>query len=133
MASDLPLTPHLEKFVRDQLGTGRFQSRSDMICAALSLFEQRSQDAGEPKPSPTADAQMCLPHQQSEPVSKERRERLRPSLRKDAEPIGAGTAMPVVRRSPRGILADLASHIGPDEIKEARSKMWSGTLNDQAG
>jgi hypothetical protein len=30
------------------------------------------------------------------------------------------------RRSPRGILADLRSDISLDEIKEARSEMWSG-------
>jgi putative addiction module CopG family antidote len=29
------------------------------------------------------------------------------------------------RRSPRGLLSDIPSHIGPDDIKQARADMWA--------
>ena len=46
MTVDSPLPPHLQKFVREQLATGRFQSESDLIHKALYLLEEQSHSPG---------------------------------------------------------------------------------------
>jgi Arc/MetJ-type ribon-helix-helix transcriptional regulator len=53
----------------------------------------------------------------------------RPNL--SGEP-GPPARLPVVRRSPRGMLADLLSHISPDEITEARTRMWTSLPHREA-
>jgi antitoxin ParD1/3/4 len=40
--TDESLSPHLKEIVRQQLATGRFQSQSDVIRAALDLLEEES-------------------------------------------------------------------------------------------
>jgi len=51
MASNLPLTPELEQLLREQLTTGRFQTASDAVAAALRLMEER-----QPAPDTPDDA-----------------------------------------------------------------------------
>jgi antitoxin ParD1/3/4 len=41
MHIDLPLPPHLQQFVNEQLATGRFQSEREVIHTALHLLEER--------------------------------------------------------------------------------------------
>ncbi|HYV35188.1 MAG TPA: type II toxin-antitoxin system ParD family antitoxin [Gemmataceae bacterium] len=111
MASDLHLTPHLEAFISAQLLAGRFQSRDDVISAALSLLEQTSAsaDAAESRPTNYTKA----------------RERISPNP--NASLPALETPL-ISRRSPRGLLADIPSNIDPDDIKLARREMWSGYL-----
>jgi hypothetical protein len=98
MTSNLP--PHLEQFVREQIAIGRFHSENEVIRAALQLLEGRF-------PS----------HPTSGPL---------PSNEINQVPGPKSTGQAARRRTPRGILADLRSDLCYDEIKEARSEMWSG-------
>ncbi len=98
MNVNVPLSPHLEQFVRDQLARGRFQSEGDVIRAALRLLEGQSLAQGA----------------------------LRVQFGNDA------ARGPSARRSPRGILADLRSDIGLEEVKEARREMWAGFRQREA-
>lgn len=125
MTSNPPLPPRLERFVRQQLASGRFHSENEVIRAALQLLEEHS-------PPPETSGTWRKPDLENRLCSKpsqfagERRQA-------DAVP-GYGTpAQPAVRRSPRGILADLPSGISLDEIKEARSELWSGFPHGTAG
>jgi Arc/MetJ-type ribon-helix-helix transcriptional regulator len=36
-----------------------------------------------------------------------------------------------IKRSPKGILADIRSNIGPDDIAEVRKEMWTGFPRDE--
>jgi len=115
MASDLHLTPHFEAFISAQLLAGRFQSRDDVISAALSLFEQTSASADAARPRLTNNAKA--------------RERISPNP-DSSLPVLETTS--IARRSPRGLLADIPSNIDPDDIKIARREMWSGYLTGPA-
>jgi putative addiction module CopG family antidote len=106
MMPHLPLPAHLLQFVREQLASGRFQSESEVICTALRLLEEQS-PLHEPPRAPLRSGP---------------RERLRADDR-------AGNPTPTrpgLQRSPRGILADLRSDLGPEDFKQARTEMWSG-------
>jgi putative addiction module CopG family antidote len=50
MTTNLPLTPPLERLLRQQLATGRFQDASDVIATALRLLDERTRP-----PTPAAD------------------------------------------------------------------------------
>ena len=91
------LTPHFEQFVREQMAHGGFQSEDEVICAALRLLEDRARSQ-----VPTA---------------------LRNGLSSNS--ASKSTTGTFARRSPRGLLADLPSHIGPDELRSARDEVWS--------
>ena len=42
MTVNVPLTPHLKAFLRQQLATGRYESETEVIRAALSLMEEQA-------------------------------------------------------------------------------------------
>lgn len=98
---NLSLPPDLQRLVHDHLIAGGFHSEAEVLRTALHMLEVQS-----PKATVTPDA-----------------------VRSSVPPANldqqASTAVANVRRSPRGMLADLASHISPDEIAEARAEMWS--------
>jgi len=125
MTLNVTLPPHLEQFVREQLASGRFQFESDVIYAALHLLEEHS------PPNETSGTQLKqeidkgLSTTPSKPATKQFWHGHRERLRADDMPGGGTPARPAVRRSPRGILADLRSDISLDDIKEARSELWS--------
>jgi putative addiction module CopG family antidote len=54
MNVSLPLPPHLERFVREQLASGRYQNEDDVILAALQLLEAQtlSQESSTSRRSP---------------------------------------------------------------------------------
>lgn len=110
---DLHLPPHLERFVREQLASGRFQTEGDIVRAALRLLEDQAAYQGLPAPRLSQTPGKTLASQGPE-----------------AGTDPAGT--PLARHSPRGILADLRSSIGPDEIAQARNEMWAGFLHGTA-
>jgi Arc/MetJ-type ribon-helix-helix transcriptional regulator len=133
MTSELHLTPHLESFVRAQLQTGRFRSRDDVISAALALLEGQFHSSEIPKTwSKHASSTFQDPehsttavNQDSQPNGDQFPSRTSPGSDK--------TADSAPRRSPRGLLADLPSHLGPDDFKDARGEVWSRFQDDQAG
>jgi antitoxin ParD1/3/4 len=131
MTLDSPLTPHLERFVRDQLATGRFRSASDLISAALRLLEEQSLSLKNSKAWPTRVIDAGLTSGRSEPLSNEFWQELRQQLRPDRSPANDEAANPSERHSPRGLLADLRSNLTFDDIKEARSEMWAGFRHGQ--
>jgi putative addiction module CopG family antidote len=124
MTSSLPLPPHLERFVREQLAIGRFRSEGDVIRAALELLEEQASTTGPAGLQENAD----------KPAGSDSAapswEMLRDRLRGDDRRSTPG-ALPAGRRSPRGILADLGSGISLAEIKEARHELWSGFRHDE--
>lgn len=105
MDSHLPLPPHLEWFVREQVVAGRFPSEGEVIRAALRLLE-RSSGA-----SPS-DRALPGPAAASSDLS---------------SPAPAG------RRSPRGLLADLPSGLSYDDLRDARYELWAGLHPGGAG
>ncbi|HVS34096.1 MAG TPA: type II toxin-antitoxin system ParD family antitoxin [Gemmataceae bacterium] len=125
MTSHTPLPPDLEQFVRQQLAAGRFASEDEVIFAALHLLEQHGTPPWPAGSRPPQATDTLLRSQPSRSVAE-------PSRVLDE--LGARAAASVAgRRSPRGILADLRSGISFDEIKVARSEMWSGFLDRGAG
>jgi putative addiction module CopG family antidote len=126
MNISVPLSPHVEQFVREQLANGFFQTESDVILAALRLLEEQSVSHGPLPARPKQNLETGAIGKPSEPVSKEFWDGLRERLHADRMPGKEAARISSVRRSPRGILADLRSHINPDDIKEARMEMWSG-------
>jgi putative addiction module CopG family antidote len=48
MTINVPLTPPLERLLREQLATGRYQTASDVVATALRLLDERT------RPSPLA-------------------------------------------------------------------------------
>jgi putative addiction module CopG family antidote len=109
MNINVPLTPHQEQFLREQLASGNFQTEGDVLRAALRLLEEQSQN------SVLAGG--------------------KPQLEQGLSSRASGddtAAIPSPRRSPRGILADIRSYISPDDIKEARIEMWSGFPHGEA-
>jgi antitoxin ParD1/3/4 len=83
MNLNVPLTPHLEQYVRDQLATGRFQSASEVVYAALQLLEERS-ESGVTWLKQELDK--GLSSRPSEPASKEFWNSLRERLRAKSVP-----------------------------------------------
>lgn len=44
---NIALTPHLDKFVRTKIESGRYQSASEVVRESLRIMEQREQDRQE--------------------------------------------------------------------------------------
>jgi len=129
MTSDLHLTPHFESFVRAQLQTGRFRSREDLISAALALLEEQSAS------TPTTNAWATAGHStrpDRAPAAAASHSEGNQSLSQSL-PSNLAAAPNIARRSPRGLLADLASHLDHEDFMEARSEAWSRYLDDRAG
>jgi len=126
MNISVPLSPHLEHFVREQLASGLFRSEGDVIQAALRLLEDQSLSHGQLperlKQNPDADGTGTP----AKPASKDFWGGLRAQFYADRVPGNEAGRMPAERRSPRGLLADLRSHISADDIKDARREMRSG-------
>jgi Arc/MetJ-type ribon-helix-helix transcriptional regulator len=131
MPSDLHLTPHLDAFVRAQLHTGRFQTRDDLISAALSLLEKQGTSSEKSTSWSNANVRTGQASPAPDHAMKKISEGQLPNHALPATDPAPQSAAP--RRSPRGMLADLRSDIDPEDIKEARSEMWSGHLNGHAG
>jgi putative addiction module CopG family antidote len=105
MTINVPLSPHLQAFVRKQLASGRFQSEDDLIRAALLMLEENSR---------SHETSNACPHGA------------------DQVPSDVEARSPSRLRSPRGILADIRSSITSDDIKSARQEMWSRFPNREA-
>ena len=114
MNISVPLTPHLEQFLREQLATGRFQTEDEIICAALRLLEDQTQrrSGREAGMDPTAWAPKAASWE-------ELRDRLN---NRDTDRAALD---PLTRRSPGGILADLRSNISLEDFREARRELWA--------
>jgi putative addiction module CopG family antidote len=116
MNLSVPLSPHLEQFLREQLASGSFRTEGDVILAALKLLEDQSHAAfsadfgHNPLNSPT----------KSGSTDDER-------LAGEIEPQSVQG-----RHRARGLLADIASHLSPDDFKDARHEMWSSFPHDDA-
>jgi len=125
MTDSTPLPPDLENFVNQQLASGRFQSANELIVSALQLFKQYSPPNQSLKIRPNSNVEhgpsTNQPTIPSQPYRPELRERLRPGDIQDRF-LPTHSAQ---RRSPRGILSDLRSHISFDDILEARREVWS--------
>jgi putative addiction module CopG family antidote len=107
-----PLPQDLERFVRDEIAAGRFGSESDVYRTALQLLVESSL------------GRKSLPQHRSGnhwPGQVESWQVLR-------EPSMAAAA--TVRRSLRGMLADLDSQLEFDEFREARREIWTTTNGD---
>lgn len=46
MTTHLPLTPPLERLLREQLATGRYRDAGDVVAAALELLDARPRPVG---------------------------------------------------------------------------------------
>jgi Arc/MetJ-type ribon-helix-helix transcriptional regulator len=118
MNIDVPLTSHLEQFVRDQLTRGGFANEGDVVRAALQLLAFQSQSS-----STSAAARPAHDHPWNQTGHNQQIDDL------------AGKKLPtlnVKRRSPRGLLADIPSHISAEEIKKARNEMWASLSHRDA-
>jgi putative addiction module CopG family antidote len=127
-----PLPPDLAQFVRVQLAKGRFQSEGEVIRAALYLLEEQSARHETSRTWRKTEIGNARPSITPEPGTTQFWDRLRKVLGAPPMPAQDAGAVPAARRSPRGVLADLRSGISPDEIKEARSEMWSGFPRGEA-
>lgn len=122
MTSSISLPPHLERFVHEQIAAGRFHTEGELIRAALQLLEESSSAVGKPS-SPWETAKGATLRQ---PAALEKWE----VLRERSDSAGTNTTKGSARRNLRGLLADLRSDISFDDIKEARTEMWSGEHRD---
>ncbi len=125
----VPLPPHLERFVSDQIASGRFSSAGDVIRAALQLFQGSSpgddRTARPLSPPPTGEARPPGPAAVTRRWESPAEWRAGSAAR-DASP-------PPARRSPRGLLADLRSDLSPDDFRAARAELWAGLGTGGAG
>lgn len=106
MTGHPPLSLELQRFIQEQIASGKFQSEEQVVLAALRLLAARP-----PQGSHTAFStrQADRAPATSSGVSDSEQSNL----------MEAGS-----RRSPRGLLADLKSELGPEDFKEARSEVW---------
>lgn len=125
MNSITSLPPHLEQFVREQIAAGHFHSEGDVIRAALRLLEASA--AADRFPRPRSGETVAGT---SDRPAIERWEMLRGP---QAEGRGVGQPPLPVRRSLRGLLADIPSDLSFDDFKEARSESWAGLRPGGAG
>jgi putative addiction module CopG family antidote len=115
MNISVPLTPHLQQFVREQMATGYFQTENEIIVAALRLLEDQTHARLRRDQGMASTAW--------EPRAASWQE-LRDRLNNGA--TGRAAREQMTRRSPRGILADIRSNISLEDFKEARRELWAG-------
>jgi putative addiction module CopG family antidote len=84
------LPPHLEQLVRQQLATGRFQSESDVIRAALHLLEEESLSREATAAWLKQEIDKGVNSKPSEPITKEYWAGLRDYLHAQHGPDDAG-------------------------------------------
>ena len=118
--------PSTRIFRAHQLQAGRFRSRDDVITAALALLEEQAASHEMSRPRSNRTIPTDRGREPSVPAVNEMPERRVEQL------PGDKAALPTARRSPRGLLADLPSHLGPDDFKDARSEVWSRFLDGRA-
>jgi putative addiction module CopG family antidote len=115
MNISVPLTPHLQQFLREQMATGYFQTENEIIAAALRLLEDQTH--ARPRRDQGTASTAWEPRAAS---WQELRNRLNTGA------TGRGAREQMTRRSPRGILADIRSNISLEDFKEARRELWAG-------
>ena len=115
------LPPHLERFVRQQIAAGGYHSADEVIRAALHLLEGATLAETPAAPRP-AGAALGWSRPSRPAVS----ERWQTPAEWRASSPAPGTLPPLPRRSPRGLLADLPSHLTFDDVRAARDELWSG-------
>ena len=86
MTIRVPLPAQLEQFLQEQVATGRFQSPSDVVCAALRLLEQQSRSLNVRTALLKQEIDKGLASKPSEPVSNEFWNGLRGRMRAGAVP-----------------------------------------------
>lgn len=119
------LPPHLERFLREQVVTGRFHSEGDVIRAALQLLE--ASVLRTTPGAPSVGGGIATPGRTERPAVTERWESPAEWL---AGSLAVAASPPAGRRSPRGLLADLRSGLDFDEVREARGELWAGLRPD---
>jgi putative addiction module CopG family antidote len=119
MTRSTPLPPHLERFVREQIASGRFHSEDGVIRAALQLLEAASRPGTASEPRAATD----LSRRPERTALTEKWESPREWR---SVPPATETAPAPARRSPRGLLADVRSGLSFDDFREARGEMWAG-------
>lgn len=128
MSSLIPLPSDLERFVCDQIASGRFQSEDDVIRAALQLLQESARgDRPEGLNSPAPTGRSRPPALAAVTGRWES-----PAEWRTSSPARE-TSPPPARRSPRGILADLRSDLTPDDFRAARAEVWAGCRPGGAG
>ena len=132
MNLSVPLPPHVEQFIRQQLASGLFQSENDIVLAALRLLEGQSQSCGTGPARLIPNFDKGLIRKPSTPISQEFSEAPRKPVQADRARGNEGDQIPSTRRSPRGLLADVCSDITFDDLKDARREMWSGFPHGEA-
>jgi Arc/MetJ-type ribon-helix-helix transcriptional regulator len=112
MDISIPLSAHLEQFLRDQLASGHFRTEADIVCAALHLLEDHSLSKGSlSSRRNVADWPTGV--------------NLEAAMNSDRLEANKQVGENRKRRSPRGILTDIASNISLSDVQEARREMWS--------
>ncbi len=86
MSINVPLSPHFEQFVREQLATGNFESEGEVIRAALGLLEEQHLSWEATSAWLKQELDKGLSSKPSEPISKEYWEGLRSRLRAESVP-----------------------------------------------
>lgn len=127
MSNSPYLPPHLERFVHQQIATGRYHSEDEVILAALHLLEG-APPVGLPSGSRAeGDPSGCS--RQFRPALTERWQT--PAEWRAGSAAEETTPSPTLR-SPRGLLADLRSGITFDDFREARGELWAGLHRGEA-
>ena len=86
MTINVPLTPQLEKLVREQMATGRFQSPSEVVQAAFRLLEDQSLSVEATKAWLKQEIDKGVSSKPAAPVTKEFWNGLRDRLRAAPNP-----------------------------------------------
>jgi Arc/MetJ-type ribon-helix-helix transcriptional regulator len=118
MSIDVGLTPRLQAFIQAELAAGHFQSEEDLVRAAIQLLEQH---ANAPRSREAIGAKRPMSERTSyneTALSVDSKVQANPPIGNDAP----SDKRP--RRSARGLLADIASHMDPEEFQKARREVW---------
>jgi Arc/MetJ-type ribon-helix-helix transcriptional regulator len=118
MSIDVGLTPRLQAFIQAELAAGHFQSEEDLVRAAIQLLEHY---ANSPRSSGAIGATAHVSERTTHggpALSENAKAQAKPPIRNDLP------ASKSARRSARGLLADIASHMSPEEFQEARREIW---------
>jgi putative addiction module CopG family antidote len=123
MSLDPSLSPDLQRFIENQIASGRFQSEDDVVRAALQLLASRLTPVAN-IPTSKSEANTESAASAALPLAFGQKYRPFESSRAGSITESRETADPPSRRSPRGLLADLLNKLGPEDFREARSEAW---------
>jgi Arc/MetJ-type ribon-helix-helix transcriptional regulator len=117
--SSVSLPPHLEQFVHQQIAAGYYLSESEVIRAALLVLAGTTiaQQAATPRGNNPTSAWL----RSTRPPVEERWESPAEWLANSKAISEPSTS---VKRSPRGLLADLRSGLDFEEVQEVRNELW---------